>query len=289
MPPRGKRRTRTSGGQGVPQRTRARQANSGERPQIQIQEESLQSWNESVNILLYGDSGVGKTTTAGGAATSGRKAVFMSTEKGVVSAKRTGSIAGLYRTPSWDHVEAALDKADAELGADDWLISDSITRMQVLLMRWILEEEHEARDADLDTLQLQHYPKWWNMYMRFIDRMIDAPYNTILVAQAMHLEDVEGEPIIVPAIMGSSKDPMRLSNYCCAQSDCVFYLGIAKPKTKRDEPVRRILTEAYPPFFAKNRFSGTLPKRVDIDEGEYDTMDWIINQIQADDTEPAAE
>jgi hypothetical protein len=242
-------------------------------------EESLADFNESKNILLYGDSGIGKTVAAAGIATAERRTVLMSTERGAVSAKRTGSIAGLYRAMDWDHVEASLDKADEELGENDWLIPDSISRMQHLLLRWILEAEHDMRDSDLDTPQLQHYPKWWNMYKRFIDRMIDARYNTLMVATAMHLEDVEGEPIIVPALMGSNKDPLQIANYVCAQADSVFYLG--KPKAKKGEAqLRRILTDSQPPYFAKNRYSGTLPKFVDFEDGEYDIMDWVIQQME---------
>lgn len=271
MPP-GKRGHRSAPAGAPAPRARA------DRPVIQIQEESLENFNESKNVLLYGDSGIGKTAAAGGIATSARRAVFMSTEKGVVSAKRTGSRAGLYRAMDWDHVEAALDKADKALGAEDWLIADSISRMQHLALRWILDEEHEGRNSDLDTPQLQHYPKWWNMYKRFIDRMIDAPYNTLMVATAMHLEDVEGEPIIVPALSGSSKDPLQITNYVCAQSDCVFYLGMPKAK-KGETPYRRILTQSRPPYFAKNRYSGTIPNYVDYDDGEYNVMDWILEML----------
>jgi hypothetical protein len=260
-----------------PARARAK---GGERASIQIVEESLQDFNESKNVLLYGDSGIGKTAAAGGIATKDRRAIFMSTEKGVVSAKRTGSVAGLYRAMDWDHVEASLDKADEVLGENDWLIADSISRMQHLALLWILREEHEGRGADIDTMQIQHYSKWWNMYKRFIDRMIDAKYNCLMVATAMHLEDVEGEPIIVPALIGSSKDPLQISNYVCAQSDCVFYLGMPKPK-KGEAPFRRILTQSRPPFFAKNRYSGTIPNYVDYDDGEYDIMDWVLDQLDA--------
>jgi len=266
-PPRGTRRGTK------PRGTASKSPVKYERPVIQIQEESLADFDESKNILLFGDAGIGKTVIAGGIATKQRRAIFMSTERGVVSAKRTGSTAGLYRALDWDHIEASLDKADKELGKGDWLIADSISRMQHLALRWLLEIEHEYRDADLDTPQLQHYPKWWNMYKRFIDRMIDAPYNTLMVCTAMHLEDIDGEPIIVPALMGSNKDPLQITNYVCAQADSVFYLGIKDGQ-------RRILTQAYPPWFAKNRYAGTLPMHVDFDDGEYDIMDWVIGQME---------
>jgi hypothetical protein len=282
MPPARRGAKRTRSGSQTPQRTRARQgASSAERPKIQIQPESLASFNESTNILLFGNSGVGKTVLAGGAP----NAYFLTTEKGVVSAKRTGSKAKRLAGKDWDHVEASLDWADENLGTEDWLIVDSVSKMQTLNLRWILGVEHEERDADLDVPQIQHHQKWQNMYMRFIDRIIDAPYNSILIATAMHKEDPEGESLVLPAITG--KD-YTISAYCCAQADCVFYYGVAKKSGKDDPTTRRILTETYPPYFAKDRYN-VLPRWIDVEPDEFDTMQWIIDQINEAVAEDEAE
>lgn len=264
---RGARRTRA--GSQVPLRTRV--ARPAERPQIQIQPEELSSFNESVNIMLYGNSGVGKTVLAGGAP----NAYFLSTEKGAISAQRTGSKAGLLRAPDWDHVEAALDWADENLDSSNWLIIDSVSKMQVLMLRWILSNEHEERDADLDVPQIQHHQKWQNMFMRFTDRIVDAKYNAIFIATAMHRDDPDGESLVLPAITG--KD-YTISAYVCAQMTCVFYYGVGRKSGKDDPTVRRLLTETYPPYFAKD-WSNSLPRWIDIEDGEYDAMPWIIERI----------
>src|SRR6266704_4455878 len=101
---------------------------------VTVEIEDLTTFNESTNILLHGPSGHGKTVLAGGAP----NATFLSTEKGVVAARRAGSKAGLIRAPDWEHVVAGLDLADQRLGPEDWLIVDSGTKMQVLYIRWIL-------------------------------------------------------------------------------------------------------------------------------------------------------
>jgi hypothetical protein len=273
---RGAKRTRA--GSQAPQRTRARQGgkSSGERATIQIVPQSLASFNESKNILLHGNSGVGKTALAGGAPNS----YFLTTEKGVVSAQRTGSQAQRLPGHNWDHVEASLDWADENLTRDNWLIVDSVSKMQTLLIRWILQREHDERDASLDVPQIQNHQEWQNMYMRFWDRMIDADYNTILVATSMHREDPDGESLVLPAITG--KD-YTISNYCCAQADCVFYYAVGKSRSKKDEETTRyILTETKPPYFAKNRYAGTLPRYVPVAQGEYDAMAWVIEQLDSE-------
>ena len=58
-----------------------------EADEVEIELEDLSSFSESINILIYGPSGHGKTVLAGGAP----NATFVSTEKGVVAARIAGS------------------------------------------------------------------------------------------------------------------------------------------------------------------------------------------------------
>jgi hypothetical protein len=246
------------------------------RPKIVVKPEALQDFDETINILIHGNSGVGKTTLAGGAS----NAVFLSTEKGVVSAKRTGSNAKLLRGFDWDHIVASLDWADENLGPDDWLILDSATKMQILQIRWILQlihEENEIRDEDIPAIQ--DHQKWQNMFMRFIDRIVDAKYNSIIITTSMIKDDQEGDSIVMPAITG--KD-YTISAYVCAQMSAVLYYGVAPSRHKDDPTVRRILTETFPPYFAKTRYSDLFPRWLDVYEGDFTAMSRIITCITKD-------
>jgi AAA domain-containing protein len=245
-----------------------------DRPKIEVIDENLSDFNDTANILLYGNSGVGKTVLAAGAP----NATFLTTEKGVVAAKRAGHEARVWRAPTWDYVEAGLDRADAEMGPEDWLLVDSGSKMQILLARWWLglqNEENEARDIDIP--QIQDHQKWQNMFMRFWDRIVDGPYNSIIICTAMHKEDPEGESIVLPAITG--KD-YTISNYCCAQMDMVLYYGVARQDDKRAPTIRRLLAETYPPWFAKDRFN-VMPRWTDVEDGDYFVMEDIIADIMA--------
>lgn len=200
---------------------------------------------------------------------------FCSTERGAISAKRTGSKAKFWPAPDWENTEAMLDWADGHMFQNDWLIMDSVTKMQVLQQRYILKDEHDMRGSDLDTMQLQHWPKWQTMFMRFIDRMVDSNYNSILVCSSMDGNDKDGEPQIVPAIL----DTKRSNNaaYVRAQPDECYYLGI---DTRKDEPVRKLLTQAVPPWFAKSRYD-IFERTMEIEDGDFGTMGWIIDQLMA--------
>lgn len=253
------------------------------RPKITVEVEDLTDYNESANVLVYGDSGVGKTSLAGGASASTRagRVVFISTEKGTIAAKRTGSEAKLIRAYDWDHIEAALDWADENLGPEDWVILDSLSKMQVLLIRWILGIIHEDNEArDLDIPAIQDHQKWQNMFKRFVDRIVDAPYNAIFIATAMHATDQEGDPLVLPSITGKGYE---VANYICAQMDLVMYYHAAEKRRADDPTVRRLLTQTYakadgPVYFAKDRFH-TFAAWLDVEDGEFGTMGWVIDEI----------
>lgn len=232
----------------------------------------LADHNESINILIHGPSGHGKTVLAGGAP----NAVFLSTEKGVVSAQRAGSQAKLIRTPHWEHVVAGKKLCDQQLGPDDWVIIDSLTKMQTLQVRWILRTAHEGNERrDLDIPAIQDYQKWQNYFKRFVDELIDAPYNCIFITTDMIKENEDGEDIVLPNIEGKN---FAICNYVREQMDVVTYYR--SYTNKSDKVIRRARFQPKDPYIAcKDRYNVFGPYQ-EIDDGEYTAMAEFIEMIQ---------
>jgi hypothetical protein len=250
-----------------------------ETEEVIVEIEDLANFNESINIGIHGPSGHGKTVLAGGAPAgpSGRPPTYLTTEKGVVAAQRAGLEAKLIRAPSWEHVVAGKRKLDETLDAGDWAIVDSGTKMQVLMLRWILQEINKDNPSrDLDIPAIQDHQKWQNYYKRFVDSLIDAPYNVIFVFTTMLREDEEGEDQVLPAITGKGQE---ICDYVCAQMDVNLYYALSD-KTPDGNLIRRALAQPVSPYVrCKDRYN-VLGRYIDIPDGYYGAMADIINAIQ---------
>jgi hypothetical protein len=151
--------------------------------------------------------------------------------------------------------------------------------MQRLQIRGILKNQNEQNSSrDLDIPGLQDHQKWQNQFMRFVDRIYDAPYNSIIVAQSMIREDNEGDEQVLPALIGG-QSWVDISHYMCAQADIVLYYAIAPNKNKNAQTTRRVLAQPYPPYFAKDRYDA-LGFSQDVAPGEYGAMEEFIRMIR---------
>ena len=208
----------------------------------------LSDFNESTNILVYGDSGAGKTVLGG----TCPDALFLSTEQGTISAKRQGSKARVWRIEKWEDLEAAYKwLRDNPNHPFKWIVLDSVTKMQEQLKRHVLDRRVERRgDTDPDIPEIADHQKFQNMFKRFMTAFVELPTNVLFTATTMRKEDEEGDDIVLPNIDGKG---YGIANYACAEMDVVAYYGMAKDKsTKRT--VRRLLCQHTPPYFAKDRF-----------------------------------
>jgi hypothetical protein len=161
----------------------------------------VQDEDEFVNLLIYGDSGIGKTVLAG----SDEDVLFIAPEdNGTLSAKRFGSTAKKWKIHGWDDIVAAYNWLyELDPIPFNWIVLDSLTEMQDMCMRKILEEGMEMNPSrDPDTPQLQDWIPYQNRFMRLVKSYNSLPCNVLYTALQMEEETEEGDTIVLPMMQG---------------------------------------------------------------------------------------
>lgn len=210
----------------------------------------LEEFDESINILIYADSGAGKTVFGG----SDDDVLFLATESGTISAKRQGSEAKVWRIKEWEDLQVAYLYLRDEEHSFKWVVLDSGTRMQHMGLRAILDESNAQNPArDLDIPAIQDHQKWQNMFKRFVQMFIDLPINVLMTATTMRVEDEEGDSLILPDFTGKG---YSISQWVCAQMHVVGYLSVKRSGKGDDKDIwRRIQFQTVPPYFGKDRYN----------------------------------
>lgn len=207
------------------------------RPIIEV---PLEDFNESNNILIHSWPGQGKTVFGAGAPNS----TLVSAEPGSISAKRQGSKAGLVKIRNW---QTALDFLAAVENGDfshrDWLIIDTLSTLQRKDMRDVVDRAVAANPAkfDPDVPAVQHYLKTQNSFVRWVERMVDAPINCLFLAHTMRVDDLEGDTLYLPSIQGGADKGYPIANYVCGLMNAVGYMEMRQARKGKPDMVRRIL------------------------------------------------
>lgn len=194
------------------------------------------------NFLLYADSGAGKTVFAG----SDRRVLFIAPERhGVLSAARMGSKAHQVKIKHWDHFRKSIDHLEAHpeiLENYDWLCIDSLSEMEKMLKRAILEEERGIRlskDQDPDTLQIQDYGKAYTLMENVVYACNDLPINTLYTALSAVKESPDGKEFLVPMLGSSDKKKYELPMKIVAMMTSYGHLrveDVEKPNPTEENP-----------------------------------------------------
>ena len=189
----------------------------------------LNEFDESINLLVYGPSGVGKTVFGG----SHERVLFIAVEKGTVSAKRMGSKGKVWPVHEWNDLEAAYSWLMDNPDEFEWVVLDSITEMQQMAIRDILKKANEENSSrDLDIPAIQDHQKWQNIYKRFISSFIDLPVNVLFTALVRTAQDEDKEEFLTPDIQGKN---YQLSQYTCGQMSAYGYMSTRKVPLKDED------------------------------------------------------
>lgn len=195
---------------------------------------SLEDDEESVNLMVYGAPGTGKTVLGG----SADRALFLAPEDdGTISAKRQGSSAkkwpGLNTFEDWANaINRIAEEIDSISENFDWLVIDSITHLQRLTMRQILDdalEDNPERDPDIP--QMQDWQKYQNMFLRFVQMVNDLPINVLWTALVRAEEDEDGEDFLTPDIQGKG---YQMSLTVASYMTSFGYLEVEEKPYKRN-------------------------------------------------------
>lgn len=237
----------------------------------------MSEYQEIKNVLLYGDTGIGKTVFTGGCG------LILATEQGLVSAKRHGSKADLWMIESWQgtpndrHPQNNVREAYKWLAnggfqkyrdKGQWVGLDGITEMQEMAKLHLVAE---AFDVDPAT-QSEFVLEWQgNLELQartkaMVKNFCKIPVNMLFTALPMVTEDKSGNDKLMPLIDGKKG---AISQYCCAQMGAVGYMRMLHRKVDgKSKEIRRIdwkyrKTEDMA-VFGKNRF-GLPPYTDDLD------------------------
>jgi hypothetical protein len=237
------------------------------------------------NIMVFGPIGVGKTIFGAGAPNN----LIWNCEPGIASAKRMGLHPKAEWIRSWSDAWEMMEEAESgNTGGHDWFTIDTLSTLENLDMRQVLEEMVERnprRDPDLPD-RAEHQLRQ-NRLKRFVERMTDIPVNKLWLCHEMRVEDDNGETLVLPSISGGADKGYPVANYIMSLMNAVGYMNVAdireneevpeeeettprKGKAKLRAPTRRVRRIVWEPLTAngvtyrvKEHFGGVLGRWTD--------------------------
>lgn len=189
--------------------------------------ETAESVSEKVNILVYGPPAVGKTFFAGSGANNGENVLILSIENGLNAISRPGNKTKIRRIESYPKLLEAVEWVQKNPYTFDWVVVDSLSRLQSkLLWPWV-EKQRKEKQKKLDSKEikreLQEYHTVFLHTEKFIDDLCYSGANVIFLATDTSLK--EDSRIICPDIDGRKG---KMPDYLMGRMDLAFHLTTIK-------------------------------------------------------------
>lgn len=229
-----------------------------------------------LNILVYADSGTGKTVFAG----SDVGVLFIAPEdSGTISALRLGSTAQKWPIKKWEDLMEVADyfwnmQEKGEEIPFKWFSIDSLTAMQDMAMSYVLREtakEKIAKDQDPTIPQIQDWQKFYIIFENMVRSFNDLNVNVLYTAISRKEEDADGNEFLIPDIRGKG---YGIAMKIVSLMTCYGYMKVGirsvvdnagtEQENKRKIRERSIYWQDSGTIKGKDRTMALAPKTVDM-------------------------
>jgi hypothetical protein len=242
----------------------------------------VQQRSRWLNILIYGDSGTGKTTLSGSAdaVPALRPVLVIDIEGGTESLRHSYPDVETVRVTTWKKMQEVYNALHEGEGGYNTVILDSLTEIQKFDMYNIMSDVVQRRpDLNPDVPSMRE----WGINLEHIRRMVrgfrDLEMNTIFTALAKESKnDKTGQVTVKPSLSGKMADEVA------AFLDIVGYYYVKQIGDGSDAEFKRLLlTQKTDAQVAKDR-TGKLPMIL-----EAPTMRDIYSRVDTRNNTPETE
>lgn len=231
-----------------------------------------------INMMIYGNSGTGKTVLAGSAdmVPDLRKVLILDVEGGTYSLRNSPySNVDVIRITKWNEIELIYNQLYTGAHEYNTVIIDSLTELQKVSMEGILNDVNNGMYLTSEIPQIQEWNINIEQVRKVVRRFRDLPLNTIFTALVnSEKNQTKGYITNKPMLSGKVKDEVA------AFLDIVAFYTVKEVEGKS---VRVLQTASTETTVAKDR-SSKLPAII-----EDPTMEKIFNYLNSTDEESKSE
>lgn len=218
-----------------------------ERSLAGLRVQAVSDLRPKVNIMVYGDSGVGKTTFAGSCIEieEFQPLLFVDVEGGTLSIREKYPEVDTVRVKSFSDMQKIYDELYRGQSSYRTVVLDSLSEMQKFSMDGIMQETvKENPDRDPEVPGLREWGKNSEQIRRMVRAFRDLPLNTIFTCLAKTDKDQRGKTITRPMLPG------KLGSEITGFLDIVLYMYMKQVDEKNE---RMLLTSSTDTTIAKDR------------------------------------